>query len=250
MRIAEWNNNGIGLAKFFLSSFLTPWLSFCLLSERVLPQQLLLLDLLQQWGARRPEVSFYLRHCPSLPQGTAHTLCFSHSGVARLLSLRWPGCHHSFLYWMKLAFFTSLCGFSQSTPIFSHITKTCTEHPKCGEKNTPQSPKLSAGVDPSIFYGGAVPSLNLLLLCQCLATPTVFYMVSLTTVRQQYCESWHVFICSIFAIFFSLYPLCMVVNISCSIFLKATLYSITRRKLSSECCLMRFRGEVRGSVSN
>uniref|UniRef100_A0A3Q2YF48 Apoptosis-stimulating of p53 protein 2-like RA domain-containing protein n=1 Tax=Hippocampus comes TaxID=109280 RepID=A0A3Q2YF48_HIPCM len=66
--------------------------------ERVLPQQLLLLDLLQQWGARRPEVSFYLRHCPSLPQGTAHILCFSHSGVARLLSLRWPGCQHSFLY--------------------------------------------------------------------------------------------------------------------------------------------------------
>uniref|UniRef100_A0A8D3ADN7 Protein phosphatase 1, regulatory subunit 13Ba n=1 Tax=Scophthalmus maximus TaxID=52904 RepID=A0A8D3ADN7_SCOMX len=33
--------------------------------ERVLPQEVLLLDLLQQWGARRPEVSFYLRHCPS-----------------------------------------------------------------------------------------------------------------------------------------------------------------------------------------
>ncbi|XP_051941636.1 apoptosis-stimulating of p53 protein 1-like isoform X4 [Hippocampus zosterae] len=42
--------------------------------ERVLPQQLLLLDLLQQWGARRPEVSFYLRHCPSLPQGSQETL--------------------------------------------------------------------------------------------------------------------------------------------------------------------------------
>uniref|UniRef100_A0A665TVR2 Protein phosphatase 1, regulatory subunit 13Ba n=1 Tax=Echeneis naucrates TaxID=173247 RepID=A0A665TVR2_ECHNA len=45
--------------------------------ERVLPQELLLLDLLQQWGARRPEVSFYLRHCPSWPQGTGnqtHTL--------------------------------------------------------------------------------------------------------------------------------------------------------------------------------
>ncbi|KAM3871389.1 LOW QUALITY PROTEIN: apoptosis-stimulating of p53 protein 1-like [Diretmus argenteus] len=39
--------------------------------ERVLPQELLLLDLLQQWGARRPEVSFYLRHHPSWPQGTA-----------------------------------------------------------------------------------------------------------------------------------------------------------------------------------
>uniref|UniRef100_A0A3Q4GV17 Apoptosis-stimulating of p53 protein 2-like RA domain-containing protein n=1 Tax=Neolamprologus brichardi TaxID=32507 RepID=A0A3Q4GV17_NEOBR len=39
--------------------------------ERVLPQELLLLDLLQQWGARRPEVSFYLRHCPSWTQGTA-----------------------------------------------------------------------------------------------------------------------------------------------------------------------------------
>lgn len=37
--------------------------------ERVLPQELLLLDLLQQWGARRPEVSFYLRHCPSWTQG-------------------------------------------------------------------------------------------------------------------------------------------------------------------------------------
>ncbi|XP_045918984.1 apoptosis-stimulating of p53 protein 1-like isoform X3 [Micropterus dolomieu] len=36
--------------------------------ERVLPQELLLLDLLQQWGARRPEVSFYLRHCPSWTQ--------------------------------------------------------------------------------------------------------------------------------------------------------------------------------------
>ncbi|XP_061650814.1 apoptosis-stimulating of p53 protein 1-like isoform X3 [Phyllopteryx taeniolatus] len=42
--------------------------------ERVLPQQLLLLDLLQQWGARRPEVSFYLRHCPSLPQGSQRAL--------------------------------------------------------------------------------------------------------------------------------------------------------------------------------
>uniref|UniRef100_A0A3Q0T0N1 Protein phosphatase 1, regulatory subunit 13Ba n=1 Tax=Amphilophus citrinellus TaxID=61819 RepID=A0A3Q0T0N1_AMPCI len=38
--------------------------------ERVLPQELLLLELLQQWGARRPEVSFYLRHCPSWTQGT------------------------------------------------------------------------------------------------------------------------------------------------------------------------------------
>ncbi|XP_068194149.1 apoptosis-stimulating of p53 protein 1-like isoform X2 [Antennarius striatus] len=37
--------------------------------ERVLPLELLLLDLLQQWGARRPEVSFYLRHCPSWTQG-------------------------------------------------------------------------------------------------------------------------------------------------------------------------------------
>ncbi|XP_056281522.1 apoptosis-stimulating of p53 protein 1-like isoform X3 [Pseudoliparis swirei] len=36
--------------------------------ERVLPQEVLLLDLLQQWGARRPEVSFYLRHCPSWTQ--------------------------------------------------------------------------------------------------------------------------------------------------------------------------------------
>ncbi|XP_061157676.1 apoptosis-stimulating of p53 protein 1-like isoform X1 [Syngnathus typhle] len=42
--------------------------------ERVLPQQLLLLDLLQQWGARRPEVSFYLRHCPSLPRGSLQPL--------------------------------------------------------------------------------------------------------------------------------------------------------------------------------
>ncbi|XP_077394980.1 apoptosis-stimulating of p53 protein 1-like isoform X1 [Festucalex cinctus] len=42
--------------------------------ERVLPQQLLLLDLLQQWGARRSEVSFYLRHCPSLPQGSQQHL--------------------------------------------------------------------------------------------------------------------------------------------------------------------------------
>ncbi|KAM9777575.1 apoptosis-stimulating of p53 protein 1-like [Neosynchiropus ocellatus] len=38
--------------------------------ERVLPQELLLLDLLQQWGSRRLEVSFYLRHCPSWPQGS------------------------------------------------------------------------------------------------------------------------------------------------------------------------------------
>ncbi|XP_017290337.1 apoptosis-stimulating of p53 protein 1 isoform X3 [Kryptolebias marmoratus] len=37
--------------------------------ERALPQEVLLLDLLQQWGARRPEVSFYLRHCPPWPQG-------------------------------------------------------------------------------------------------------------------------------------------------------------------------------------
>ncbi|XP_037551274.1 apoptosis-stimulating of p53 protein 1 [Nematolebias whitei] len=37
--------------------------------ERALPQEVLLMDLLQQWGARRPEVSFYLRHCPAWPQG-------------------------------------------------------------------------------------------------------------------------------------------------------------------------------------
>lgn len=40
-------------------------------SERALPLDLLLLDLLQQWGARRPEVSFYLRHCPPWTQGAA-----------------------------------------------------------------------------------------------------------------------------------------------------------------------------------
>lgn len=54
--------------------FLTPldkFLTLCLSSERVLPLELLLLDLLQQWGARRPEVSFYLRHCPPWTQGTA-----------------------------------------------------------------------------------------------------------------------------------------------------------------------------------
>ncbi|CAN9502535.1 unnamed protein product [Ophioblennius macclurei] len=42
--------------------------------ERVLPQDLPLLDLLQQWGARRPEVSFYLRHCPSWSQGSQQPL--------------------------------------------------------------------------------------------------------------------------------------------------------------------------------
>nr|XP_057946257.1 apoptosis-stimulating of p53 protein 1-like isoform X2 [Doryrhamphus excisus] len=42
--------------------------------ERVLPQEVLLLDLLQQWGARRPEVSFYLRHCPSWSQGNQQPL--------------------------------------------------------------------------------------------------------------------------------------------------------------------------------
>lgn len=42
--------------------------------ERVLPQEVLLLDLLQQWGARRPEVSFYLRHCPSWTQGSPQPL--------------------------------------------------------------------------------------------------------------------------------------------------------------------------------
>lgn len=42
--------------------------------ERVLPLELLLLDLLQQWGARRPEVSFYLRHCPSWTQGSQQPL--------------------------------------------------------------------------------------------------------------------------------------------------------------------------------
>ncbi|XP_034713406.1 apoptosis-stimulating of p53 protein 1-like isoform X6 [Etheostoma cragini] len=42
--------------------------------ERVLPQEVLLLDLLQQWGARRPEVSFYLRHCPSWTQGSLQPL--------------------------------------------------------------------------------------------------------------------------------------------------------------------------------
>ncbi|XP_069028506.1 apoptosis-stimulating of p53 protein 1-like isoform X2 [Embiotoca jacksoni] len=38
--------------------------------ERVLPQEVVLLDLLQQWGGRRPEVSFYLRHCSPWPQGS------------------------------------------------------------------------------------------------------------------------------------------------------------------------------------
>ncbi|XP_034050691.1 apoptosis-stimulating of p53 protein 1-like isoform X2 [Thalassophryne amazonica] len=42
--------------------------------ERVLPQEVLLLDLLQQWGARRPEVSFYLRHCPSWTRGSQQLL--------------------------------------------------------------------------------------------------------------------------------------------------------------------------------
>ncbi|XP_028250947.1 apoptosis-stimulating of p53 protein 1-like isoform X2 [Parambassis ranga] len=42
--------------------------------ERVLPQELLLLDLLQQWGARRPEVIFYLRHCSPWPQGSQQPL--------------------------------------------------------------------------------------------------------------------------------------------------------------------------------
>lgn len=42
--------------------------------ERVLPQELLLLDLLQQWGSRRPEVSFYLRHCPAWTQGSQQPL--------------------------------------------------------------------------------------------------------------------------------------------------------------------------------
>ncbi|XP_068607684.1 apoptosis-stimulating of p53 protein 1-like [Brachionichthys hirsutus] len=42
--------------------------------ERALPLELLLLDLLQQWGARRPEVSFYLRHCPSRTQGNQRPL--------------------------------------------------------------------------------------------------------------------------------------------------------------------------------
>ncbi|XP_019121931.1 apoptosis-stimulating of p53 protein 1 isoform X4 [Larimichthys crocea] len=42
--------------------------------ERVLPLELLLLDLLQQWGSRRPEVSFYLRHCPSWTQGSQQPL--------------------------------------------------------------------------------------------------------------------------------------------------------------------------------
>lgn len=42
--------------------------------ERALPQELLLLDLLQQWGARRPEVSFYLRHCPPWTQGSQQPL--------------------------------------------------------------------------------------------------------------------------------------------------------------------------------
>ncbi|XP_029972135.1 apoptosis-stimulating of p53 protein 1-like isoform X2 [Salarias fasciatus] len=61
--------------------------------ERVLPQELLLLDLLQQWGARRPEVSFYLRHCPSWTQGsqqpleqswTAETAESANDGVPRV----------------------------------------------------------------------------------------------------------------------------------------------------------------------
>ncbi|XP_030299819.1 apoptosis-stimulating of p53 protein 1-like isoform X2 [Sparus aurata] len=42
--------------------------------ERVLPSEVLLLDLLKQWGARRPEVSFYLRHCPSWTQGSQQPL--------------------------------------------------------------------------------------------------------------------------------------------------------------------------------
>ncbi|XP_059908021.1 apoptosis-stimulating of p53 protein 1-like [Gadus macrocephalus] len=39
--------------------------------ERVLPHDLLLLDLLHQWGSSRSEVSFYLRHRPSLNQGSS-----------------------------------------------------------------------------------------------------------------------------------------------------------------------------------
>ncbi|KAM3595503.1 uncharacterized protein V6R79_024428 [Siganus canaliculatus] len=50
--------------------------------ERVLPQELLLLDLLQQWGARRPEVSFYLRHFPSWTQGGQQPLEQSWSTAA------------------------------------------------------------------------------------------------------------------------------------------------------------------------
>uniref|UniRef100_A0A8C6PVY0 Protein phosphatase 1, regulatory subunit 13Ba n=1 Tax=Nothobranchius furzeri TaxID=105023 RepID=A0A8C6PVY0_NOTFU len=59
--------------------------------ERALPQELLLLDLLQQWGARRPEVSFYLRHCPPWTQGRfpeklTHTHTHEPSGCERSFS--------------------------------------------------------------------------------------------------------------------------------------------------------------------
>ncbi|KAI4804284.1 hypothetical protein KUCAC02_025916 [Chaenocephalus aceratus] len=42
--------------------------------ERVLPQEMSLLDLLQQWGGRRPEVSFYLRHGAFWSQGSPQPL--------------------------------------------------------------------------------------------------------------------------------------------------------------------------------
>ncbi|KAG7510931.1 apoptosis-stimulating of p53 protein 1-like isoform X3 [Solea senegalensis] len=42
--------------------------------ERVLPLDILMLDLLQQWGTRRNEVSFYLRHCPPWAQGSQQPL--------------------------------------------------------------------------------------------------------------------------------------------------------------------------------
>ncbi|XP_075879529.1 apoptosis-stimulating of p53 protein 1-like isoform X4 [Nelusetta ayraudi] len=42
--------------------------------ERALPLDLPLMDLLQQWGTRRPEVSFYLRHCPPWTQGSLQPL--------------------------------------------------------------------------------------------------------------------------------------------------------------------------------
>ncbi|XP_032427182.1 apoptosis-stimulating of p53 protein 1-like isoform X2 [Xiphophorus hellerii] len=38
--------------------------------ERPLPQELLLLDLLNAWGAQRPEVRYYLRHRPLWPPGS------------------------------------------------------------------------------------------------------------------------------------------------------------------------------------
>lgn len=73
----------------FLAAIISDDFFSCSCTERVLPLELSMLELLQQWGTRRPEVSFYLRHWPAWPSGTetwfdSHD-CYQHCSLECLL---------------------------------------------------------------------------------------------------------------------------------------------------------------------